>query len=82
MQAEDRLRTERVEYALLQHQRGAALLAGVALRAIGWADVPALVPVDRTFIPDPQAERVYARLAAELPKAYSGLKGVFARLHG
>jgi xylulokinase len=75
-------RIERVADPMTAQLRGAALLAGVALRAIGWADVPALVPVDRTFIPDPQAERVYARLAAELPKAYSGLKGVFARLHG
>ena len=56
------------------------LLAGVVLDVIDWADVPGLVPVDRTFIPEPAAERVYDRLASELPKAYGGLKGVFARL--
>lgn len=73
-------RIERVADPMTAQSRGAALLAGVVLDVIDWADVPGLVPVDRTFIPEPAAERVYDRLASELPKAYGGLKGVFARL--
>lgn len=34
----------------------------------------------RTFIPEPHAERVYDRLADELPTLYAGQRGTFARL--
>ncbi len=73
-------RIERVADPMTAQSRGAALIAGVSLGAIGWDDIPALVPVDRTFIPRPDAERTYERLGAELPKVYAGLKGTFTRL--
>lgn len=57
-----------------------ALIAGQALGMIAWEDVEDLVPVDRTFIPEPHAERVYDRLADELPTLYAGQRGTFARL--
>lgn len=73
-------RIERVEDPMTAQSRGAALIAAVAMGVIGWDDVPALVPVDRTFIPDPASELVYAGLGAELPKMYAGLKRTFGRL--
>lgn len=73
-------RIERVADPMMAQLRGAALVAGQALGMIAWEDVADLVPVDRTFIPDPHAERTYARIADELPKLYAGQKGTFARL--
>ena len=73
-------RIERVADPMTAQSRGAALIAAVALGATTWADIPSLVPVDRTFIPDPSAERVSARIGDELPKMYAGLKGTFSRL--
>jgi xylulokinase len=73
-------RIERVADPMMAQLRGAALIAGQALGMIAWEDVEDLVPVDRTFIPEPHAERVYDRLADELPKLYAGQRGTFARL--
>jgi xylulokinase len=73
-------RVERVREPMAAQSRGAALIAALALGIIGFDDVPALVPVDRAFVPDPQVTPVYDALARELPKVYSGLKGTFSRL--
>ena len=73
-------RVERVREPMAAQSRGAALIAALALGVIGFDDVPALVPVDRAFVPDPQVTPVYDALARELPKVYSGLKGTFSRL--
>ena len=63
-------RVERVREPMAAQSRGAALIAALALGIIGFDDVPALVPVDRAFVPDPQVTPVYDALARELPKVY------------
>lgn len=73
-------RIERVADPMTAQSRGAALIAAVALDVISWADIPGLVPVDRTFVPDPAAQRLYARMGTELTRTYTGLKRVFPRL--
>ncbi|HEX6235691.1 MAG TPA: FGGY-family carbohydrate kinase [Acidimicrobiales bacterium] len=72
---------ERVEAPVDANLRGAALLAGVALGLVRRSEVRELVPVDRTFTPEPGGRAVYARLYAEFPGLYSSQKAMFARLN-
>lgn len=62
--------------------RGAALAAAVALGAVRTDEVRALVPVARTFRPDPANRAAYDRLFAEFPGLYKAQKSMFARLNG
>lgn len=71
---------ERVADPMTAQLRGVALAAGLAVGEVTWSDVPALVPVDRTFEPEPVRHTAYAAVTAELPKLYAGQKGTFARL--
>ena len=73
---------EQVAEPLYAGLRGAALGAAVALGAITTADVRALVPVARTFRPDPANRAVHDRLYAEFPGLYKMQKSMFARLNG
>lgn len=73
---------ERAADPLLTGLRGVGLAAGVALGDIGYADVRALVPVDRTFEPVAAHREVYDRLFAEFPRLHKAQKGMFARLNG
>lgn len=61
--------------------RGAALFAGMALGEVRLDEVRDLVPVERTFRPDPDGRAVHDRLAAELPKLYSSQRAMFRRLN-
>lgn len=72
---------ERVADPLLTGLRGAALLAGLALERVQVSEIRDLVPVDRTFTPDPANRAVYDRLYAEFPRLYKAQKGMFARLN-
>ena len=74
-------RIERVADPLLTGLRGAALFAGLTLGHVQAGEVRALVPVDRTFTPDPANRAVYDRLYAEFPRLYKAQKGMFARLN-
>lgn len=69
---------ERVADPMTAQSRGAALIAGLALGLVQWEDVPALVPVDQRFTPQPQNRALFDRLAKELPKTYAATKGLFA----
>lgn len=60
---------------------GAALFAGVSLGALRWDELHSLVPVDRTFAPNPAHRATYDALAAELPTLYKTQKGMFRRLN-
>lgn len=73
---------ERATEPLLTGLRGVGLAAGVALGDLGWADVRALVPVDRTFEPASAHRQAYDRLFAEFPRLHKAQKGMFARLNG
>lgn len=67
---------ERLASPLTAQLRGAALAAGVAVGRLDWTDLDALVPVDRTFLPDAGRHAAYAAVTAELPRIHSRLKGV------
>jgi len=73
---------ERVADPNVAGLRGAALLAGMALGAVGTQQVRDLVPVSATFRPDPAGTAVYRRLFAEFPGLYRAQKKMFARLNG
>ena len=73
---------ERVTDPLLCGLRGVGLAAGLALGERALADVPALVPVDRTFRPDPDARATYDRLFVEFTRLYKTQRGMFHRLNG
>jgi xylulokinase len=72
---------ERVADPLSCNARGAALIAGMALGAVRRDEISDLVPVDRTFTPDPANRETYDRLFTELPKLYRAQKGMFGRLN-
>ena len=61
--------------------RGAAIMAAVALGELRIDDVPALVPVTRTFTPDPLHRKTYDRLAMEFVNIYKQNKAIHARLN-
>lgn len=75
-------RIERVEAPMVVGLRGAGLLVALALGEVAHDGIRALVPVDRTFTPDPATRSTYDRLHAEFPKLHSRNKGMFARLNG
>ena len=72
---------ERVADPLNCNARGAALLAGMALGAVRADEIDALVPIERTFTPDPSARATYERLYAEFPGLYKAQKKMFHRLN-
>jgi xylulokinase len=61
--------------------RGAALLAGMALGAVGAEEIESLVQVEATYRPDPRDRDIYDRLFAEFPALYSAQRGLFKRLN-
>ena len=73
---------ERVAEPLHTNLRGAALMASLALGAVGREEVRDLVPVDRVFVPDSRNRAAYDRLYAEFPGLYKAQRKMFARLNG
>jgi xylulokinase len=73
---------ERVAEPLHTNLRGAALMASLALGAVGRGEVRDLVPVDRVFVPDSRNRAAYDRLYAEFPGLYKAQRKMFARLNG
>jgi xylulokinase len=61
--------------------RGAAILAGLALGHVDRSEVRELVPVARTFHPDPANRASYTRQYDEFPKLYKAQKAIFKRLN-
>lgn len=61
--------------------RGAALIAAVAIGVVGFEAVPDLVPVTRSFHPDPGRRAVYDRLFREFVRLYRACRGIHARLN-
>ncbi|MFV8754592.1 xylulokinase [Nannocystaceae bacterium ST9] len=60
--------------------RGAALLASLALGAIEVDDIPAMVPIARSFAPDPEHRELHARRFAEFLRLYRRNRAIHARL--
>jgi xylulokinase len=61
--------------------RGAGLAAGVASGRIAVGEVSGLVPVERTFTPDPATRQIYDRLFGQFPKRYRADKPMFRHLN-
>jgi xylulokinase len=71
---------DQVADPLLANLRGAAIIAGLTLKALRPDEIRDLVPVAATHRPDPDATAVYDQLFAEFPKLYKAQKRTFARL--
>lgn len=61
--------------------RGAAFSAAIALGEVRQDELRGLVPVNRTYRPDPANRATYDRLYAEFPGLYSSQKKFFRRLN-
>lgn len=72
---------ERVADPLIAGLRGCALFFGLATGAVRREEVRDLVPVDRTFAPDPGTRAAYDRLFREFPKLHARNKAMFSHLN-
>ena len=74
-------RIEKVAEPTHANLRGAGLYAAVALGHVAYKDVRRLVPVARTFEPDPAAREVYEPVYAEYRRLYGRLHPLYGRLN-
>lgn len=70
-----------VQRPVLANVRGAGLIGAVALGALSFDDVPGIVPVARTFEPDPGNRPVYDELFEEFVHLYRATRRIYARLN-
>lgn len=61
--------------------RGAALLASVALGILRFEQIPELIPIANTYIPNPENRGIYDELFREFLNIYRCTKGIYARLN-
>ncbi len=66
---------------VMANARGAALQAAVALGHLKVDEIPALVPVARTYEPDRKNRGIYDELFREFLQLYKTNKSIFARLN-
>jgi xylulokinase len=66
---------------VLANVRGAAFIAMVALGLVRVDQVPGMVEVRRTFVPDPTSRPEYEALFAEFVTLYKQTKGIYKRLN-
>ncbi|MEJ2577856.1 MAG: FGGY-family carbohydrate kinase [Kineosporiaceae bacterium] len=64
---------------VLANARGAALIAGVALGELEWAELGDRVPVAASYRPDPANRAVYDERYRMFTGLYRGLRGVYSR---
>jgi xylulokinase len=72
---------QRVANPACVNLRGAALIAAVGLGLLSENDVPRLVPIERTFTPNPDNRAIYDRLYAEFARLYKRERKMFVRLN-
>ncbi|MFY2564281.1 xylulokinase [Corallococcus terminator] len=72
---------QQVDEPVLANARGAAFQAAVALGELTVEEIPSLVPVARTFEPDPANRAMYDELFREFVNLYKSNKAIFARLN-
>ena len=70
-----------VEDPLQANARGAGLLAAIGQGRVGWADVPALARVRRTFAPNPAHRAVYEDRYAAFAELHRRLAPLYRRLN-
>ncbi len=66
---------------ILVNARGAAFIASVGMGWLTFADVPACVPVERTFIPQTEHVERYEQLYREFIRFYERNRAGYARLN-
>ena len=66
---------------VLANVRGAALITLMALDRVRLEDIPAMVEIRRTFVPDPTTAAEYDILFDEFVALYKQTKGIFKRLN-
>jgi xylulokinase len=66
---------------VLANVRGAAFVAMVALGLVRVEQIPDMVEVRRTFVPDPMTSSEYAVLFGEFVTLYKQTKGIYKRLN-
>ena len=72
---------QQVDEPVLANTRGAAFQAAVALGQLTVEEIPSLVPVARTYEPNPQHRALYDELFGEFLHLYQANKAIFARLN-
>ncbi|WP_241759483.1 xylulokinase [Pyxidicoccus parkwayensis] len=72
---------QQVDEPVLANARGAAFQAAVALGQLTVDEIPALVPIARTYEPDPKNRVLYDELFREFVNLYKANKAIFARLN-
>ena len=70
-----------VENSRQANARGAALIASVGLGHITFDDIPGLIKIRRTFVPNPTHRRLYDSLFNVFIKLYRKNKSVFRQLN-
>jgi len=71
----------RIKEPVLANVRGAGLLAAAALGRIRFSDISALVPVDKTYTPDPENLSLYDERFYILKQIYQKNRKIYARLN-
>lgn len=66
---------------ILANARGATLQAAAALGFISYDDIPRLVPIARTYEPNPRNRAVYDELFGQFVSLYKNNRRIFARLN-
>ena len=66
---------------IMVNVRGAGLLGHVALGHVGWTEIPALVPITRSFRPNPAAKDVYDPLYDAFRQIYKATRGMYRTLN-
>ena len=74
-------RIQQVDEPVLANARGAAFQAALALGHLTVDEIPSLVPIARTFEPNPQNRALYDELFGAFLTLYKTNKALFARLN-
>jgi xylulokinase len=74
-------RIHQVDEPLMANTRGAAFQAAVALGHLTVEEIPSLVPIARTYEPNPRNRGLYDELFREFLNLYQSNKAIFARLN-
>ncbi len=71
----------RVSDPIWVNVRGAGLLASAALGSIRFGEIPGLVPIDATFLPDRNHAALYDELFGEFRNLYKATRRIYRRLN-
>jgi xylulokinase len=72
---------KQVKDPVMANARGAAFIGAHALGKLRFDEVPALVPIAKTWMPEPKNRRIYDELFAEFHNVYRATSKVCSRLN-